>query len=563
MVHDMEFSLVQGYLDVRSLAMSKLVCKGLVEHATYLQSRPHYVTALSTAGDLPTALSEAVSQCSALPFLPNIGFLFLSDEYLARGGGGAPDLSAASDAIETAFRGLLPPSLALVGCTGSGIIGQHSTGGVTEIEHGSAPALSLALAHVANCDIEVRSPGPTQYLYEAKVVQRPIPAQAVSILSKEQLNTCMSALEGRFKAGPGAKCVRAVCLADIRTERGNDRLEHLLDRMGSVFPDVEVTGGLASAASSGRSYTYTRPSGAAGSFNRDCITCALFCTACPASQHSSTVTASCSHSAEKDGAERSATKALPLTHACVARNVIATGHKFAVVRCTKNPDMEILRLMGMNNAIKFEMLAPVGEEGDSMTAGLCFERVKDALGGNVGSVRHVAVSCDSEASPWELAVMPILAITQDGHLLVEGSGHEDDADGKTFGEGSVLHFMMDSASESMADDVSEQLIWTKQRLSRMDGFGNRSSGAEEGSGGNVSGDGWTCVRGGLLFACSGRGSAMYGRANVDSKAFRDAFPSSRGVCGFFCTGEIGPTHIGSTITQIHGFTSVYTLFEGV
>ena len=71
------------------------------------------------------------------------------------------------------------------------------------------------------------------------------------------------------------------------------------------------------------------------------------------------------------------------------------------------------------------------------------------------------------------------------------------------------------------------------------------------------------VRGGLMFACCGRGQGLYQKPNVDTQAFSGAFPSSRGLCGFFCNGEIGPTHLGATSTQMHGFTSVYTLFEGV
>ena len=39
-----------------------------------------------------------------------------------------------------------------------------------------------------------------------------------------------------------------------------------------------------------------------------------------------------------------------------------------------------------------------------------------------------------------------------------------------------------------------------------------------------------------MFACCGRGQGLYGESNVDSSAFSSAFPSSRGLCGFFCNG---------------------------
>ena len=53
-------------------------------------------------------------------------------------------------------------------------------------------------------------------------------------------------------------------------------------------------------------------------------------------------------------------------------------------------------------------------------------------------------------------------------------------------------------------------------------------------------------------------SRLYRRI-FDLPLFLITYPES----GFFCNGEIGPTHLGSTETKLHGFTSVYTLFEGV
>eukprot|EP00283_Hemiselmis_rufescens_P015188 CAMPEP_0173439000 /NCGR_PEP_ID=MMETSP1357-20121228/20716_1 /TAXON_ID=77926 /ORGANISM="Hemiselmis rufescens, Strain PCC563" /LENGTH=335 /DNA_ID=CAMNT_0014404333 /DNA_START=75 /DNA_END=1079 /DNA_ORIENTATION=- len=332
----MEFSLVQGYLDVRSLAMSKLVCKGWVEHATYLQASPHFVTALSTAGDIAAALSDVISHCSSSAFSPNIAFLFLSDYYLTPDGGSA-DLSSAASAIEAACKGTLPPSLAIVGCTGSGIIGQHGVKGVVEIEHGSSPAVSLALAHITNCDIK-----------------------ALSITTQEQLDAYLSDLRESFAdTSRGEKCVRAVCLADVRSEGTNDRLEALLEGTSAACPTSEVTGGLASAARGGRSFTYTRPSGSSGAFTKDALACALLSTSSSSSSEPSpSGAATDAPTPTPDAAAGAKGKtALPLTHACVARNVISTGHKYKVVKCTKDPEMEVLREMNLTNIFRFETLA--------------------------------------------------------------------------------------------------------------------------------------------------------------------------------------------------------------
>ncbi len=57
----------------------------------------------------------------------------------------------------------------------------------------------------------------------------------------------------------------------------------------------------------------------------------------------------------------------------------------------------------------------------------------------------------------------------------------------------------------------------------------------------------------LMFACLGRGEALYGEPNFDSQLFHE-YVNSVPVSGFFCNGEIGP--VGSN-TFLHGYTSVF------
>jgi small ligand-binding sensory domain FIST len=59
--------------------------------------------------------------------------------------------------------------------------------------------------------------------------------------------------------------------------------------------------------------------------------------------------------------------------------------------------------------------------------------------------------------------------------------------------------------------------------------------------------------GALLFACTGRGEALYDEPNFDSDLF-EQYLGPLPISGFFCNGEIGP--VGST-TFLHGFTSVF------
>lgn len=61
--------------------------------------------------------------------------------------------------------------------------------------------------------------------------------------------------------------------------------------------------------------------------------------------------------------------------------------------------------------------------------------------------------------------------------------------------------------------------------------------------------------GALLFSCLGRGEALYGEPNFDSRLFSD-YLDNIPLSGFFCNGEIGP--VGSS-TFLHGYTSVFAI----
>lgn len=64
--------------------------------------------------------------------------------------------------------------------------------------------------------------------------------------------------------------------------------------------------------------------------------------------------------------------------------------------------------------------------------------------------------------------------------------------------------------------------------------------------------------GALMFSCLGRGSHLYGEADHDTRALRDALGPIP-VGGFFCNGEFGPVG-GSSF--LHGYTSAVALFRG-
>ncbi|GLW07334.1 hypothetical protein Misp01_24640 [Microtetraspora sp. NBRC 13810] len=65
------------------------------------------------------------------------------------------------------------------------------------------------------------------------------------------------------------------------------------------------------------------------------------------------------------------------------------------------------------------------------------------------------------------------------------------------------------------------------------------------------------VDGALLFACNGRGSAMFGTADHDALALRDTL-GPIGVAGFFAAGEVGP--VGGQ-NHVHGFTASILVFS--
>jgi small ligand-binding sensory domain FIST len=64
------------------------------------------------------------------------------------------------------------------------------------------------------------------------------------------------------------------------------------------------------------------------------------------------------------------------------------------------------------------------------------------------------------------------------------------------------------------------------------------------------------VSGGLLFACNGRGTGLFGTPDHDAAATAAALGGAP-VAGMFCAGEIGP--VGGR-TFLHGFTATLALF---
>jgi small ligand-binding sensory domain FIST len=62
--------------------------------------------------------------------------------------------------------------------------------------------------------------------------------------------------------------------------------------------------------------------------------------------------------------------------------------------------------------------------------------------------------------------------------------------------------------------------------------------------------------GSLVFTCNGRGRGMFGVADHDALALRDAFGSAP-AAGFFAAGEIGP--VGGE-PFLHSFTATVAVF---
>jgi small ligand-binding sensory domain FIST len=63
--------------------------------------------------------------------------------------------------------------------------------------------------------------------------------------------------------------------------------------------------------------------------------------------------------------------------------------------------------------------------------------------------------------------------------------------------------------------------------------------------------------GALLFSCMGRGYALFGEPDHDSRCFREKVAPVP-IAGFFCNGEIGPV---AGQTHLHGYTSAFGIFR--
>ena len=64
--------------------------------------------------------------------------------------------------------------------------------------------------------------------------------------------------------------------------------------------------------------------------------------------------------------------------------------------------------------------------------------------------------------------------------------------------------------------------------------------------------------GGLIVPCVGRGPALYGEADVESRALAAALGRELELAGFFANGEIGP--VGAR-TFVHTFSTVVGLLR--
>jgi small ligand-binding sensory domain FIST len=62
----------------------------------------------------------------------------------------------------------------------------------------------------------------------------------------------------------------------------------------------------------------------------------------------------------------------------------------------------------------------------------------------------------------------------------------------------------------------------------------------------------TAPSGALLFACNGRGRALFGEPDRDIRTLQEALPSAAPCAGMFCAGELGP--VGER-NFLHGHTA--------
>eukprot|EP00281_Chroomonas_sp_CCMP1168_P018498 CAMPEP_0206236420 /NCGR_PEP_ID=MMETSP0047_2-20121206/13708_1 /ASSEMBLY_ACC=CAM_ASM_000192 /TAXON_ID=195065 /ORGANISM="Chroomonas mesostigmatica_cf, Strain CCMP1168" /LENGTH=458 /DNA_ID=CAMNT_0053660759 /DNA_START=459 /DNA_END=1835 /DNA_ORIENTATION=- len=458
---------------------------------------------MSRNKDLETAFEQAMKECTRHPFRPNVGYLFISDFYFRQIEEEDESETPVEDCEEILHKVLKKykiPQIPIIGCTGSGIIGQDiATGKPMEIEafedeEGGGAAISLVLAHVQGADVH-----------------------GFVITKDSEFKEALQQLSAAVP-DPERRSVRAVLLSNIVTRKGQALLQNTITDLGKRFPSAEVTGGLASSASDVFSRVFFMAPGGKPKFVQDGTVISLMSSAAPS----------------KEGAEP-----LPLTHASVARNVSPKGPVFRLT------EVEGDVVKGLTEVDEAGELRGAQRPVLSVLMELC-----DTGGGRLGFADH------PNPNSSELHVLHVKAI-MGGHCKMSIPESLGKAGNKSFlKEGMTVRCMVDSDGEDMERDVVEQMEWTKQRLARLDGFGNH---VVQG----VVADSWTTTRGALLFTCSGRGKGMYGRSHVDSEAFAKAFPEARGIAGFFCNGEIGPSHLGSTAIQMHGFTSVYTLYEGV
>ena len=528
------FLLVLRDLDVRALALSGSVCKCWQELAGGLVEEPHWVTGMSRKNSVDEAVAEVFSYCSRRAFRPNVAILFLTDDMLRppQGGEDAELEAGAITRIVSRELAKLPPELCLVGCTGVGIVGLDIASQTAQ-ELEPADVRTFTPQELAAMNVEAPTTAEVEGR-ESRMVQRSGVSLALArvaaatphgflIKTKEDADSAMNQLTTLYGDAAG-RSVRALVLADVHSHRQSQRLQTLIQQLDCTWPASEVTGGLASSFQNGLSRVLFRGNGRA---DEEVVLC----------KGATALLTLASKNHVEAGAE-----VLPLTHATVARNYAPVGPVLRVLEADK--------LLITKVAVVEAGAPPEGGEG-VLPGQKLIETVESMqeMGMSPGGIM-CGISACANANASQLPLFDIAGIPKGGIQL------DCDCNMDAVPVGSILRFMSANMSGHMEKDVIDTMHWTGAYLQTKPGFGNRLV-----DGGRA--EAKTRVRGSLMFACCGRGAAFYEKANVDSLAFMDAFPSAQGVCGFFCNGEIGPTHLGSSSTQMHGFTSVYTLFEGV
>ena len=199
-------------LDVRTLALSGLVCKQWKAQVSGISAEPHFYTAMSTAETLQQAVDEVFANTTAHAFRPNVAFLFATDNLIMDESRSAESEEANIKILDEALQ-KLPPDLCLVGCTGVGIVGRDvATGKVDEREPAQpedgaptpARGISLALARVAGAA-----------------------AHGFLIKKKCDASEAMAQLKERCP-DTSARSLRAVVVADVHTQTDHARVQSLL-----------------------------------------------------------------------------------------------------------------------------------------------------------------------------------------------------------------------------------------------------------------------------------------------------------------------------------------------